>query len=176
MKVSIVLFFALLFIGQIGYYLNEDQTVQSYTNTLAVEKMNIEWEREADLIHFKLTAPTTGWLAVGFNDKNDILHADLKMLRVKHGKTEGLDLYVVGFGNPKPDDTLGGTNSLLRLSGSEQKNQTRISFSIQLDDEHYSDGKLNFSKPIWFIAAYSVSDDFGHHSIMRRHQLVDFSK
>jgi len=167
-----LLFFAFM-IFRIHYYY---QQPKDQVNQLTVERMEIEWERQGQQIHFKLSAPTNGWLAIGFNHEDNILHADLKMWRIKDGKAEAKDLYVVGLGNPKSDQLLGGEYSISNLLGEETGQSTQISCTIDFSSKHYSDANLDFSKPLWLIAAYSVSDDFGHHSIMRKHVKVNFSK
>lgn len=174
MKFSIPLLF-LLFMGfRVDYYLNTQH--QEYTHHHTIEKMTVDWEREGGLIHFSLKAPTKGWLAIGFNDRNAIVNADLKMFRIVNDQPEAQDFYVVSHGNPQKDEGLGGKSTMSRLRGKEDKQFSTVSFTIDITSSHYTDGNFDFSQSLWLIAAYSISDDFVHHSIMRKHIQVDFSK
>lgn len=173
MRLPIELLFVFLLIARISF---STQQYVGYPNTIQVEKMTMKWKRVGNKLHCSLTAPTTGWLAIGFNQRNAILHADLKMFRVKNGVVEAQDMYVSDFRDPKNDESLGGDYSISQLSGNESSKSTTINFTLDLSSKHYSDQNLNFSKAIWCIAAYSTSDDFDHHSIMRQHQLVKFEE
>jgi len=142
------------------------------TSSITVKDMQVNWTAEKDHWAFELKAPTTGWVALGFNHKNDIVHTNLIMGAVEEGQLKMEDFYVVGFGNPQPVNQLGGTLAVTEMSGDEQNGETTIRFQvpkIAKDEYHYN---LERGKEIWFICAYSRADDFGHHSMMRQHVKV----
>ena len=138
--------------------------------------MTLSYRLLAEEIELQLTAPTTGWVGVGFNSRNSIVKSDLYLLRVKEGKVEGLDLYVVGAGNPREDTELGGTNSLILLEGLEKNSTTQVNLRLPFPSGDKFDYLHHQDKEFWLILAYSVSDDFDHHSIMRKHTLFSFSE
>lgn len=134
--------------------------------------MQVNWMEHDDHWAFELKAPTTGWVALGFNRKNDIVHTNLIMGAVEQGQLKMEDFYVVGFGNPQPVKKLGGELAITAMEGDEKDGQTIIRFHIpkvSIDKYHYN---LEAGKERWLICAYSRSDDFGHHSMMRQHVKV----
>ena len=122
-----------------------------------------------DRVEFILTAPTTGWLGIGFNDRNNIVGSDLYLLHVVNGKATGQDMYVKAAGDPRLDQTLGGTDDLKIISGQEENNETTIVFSLPLASADQNDFQLEAGKDMWLILAYSAHDEFDHHSRMRKH-------
>ena len=122
-----------------------------------------------DRVEFTLTAPTLGWLGIGFNNRNSIVGSDLYLLHVVDGKLAGQDMYVKGAGDPRLDSTLGGTHDLKLISGKEEDGQTTIVFSLPLVSADKNDFQLEVGKEMWLILAYSTHDEFDHHSRMRKH-------
>ncbi len=136
---------------------------------IEVSQMSFTYTIEQDSLHGTLKAPTKGWVGVGFNSKNDIVGSDLLLFRVVSGKVEGLDMYVKSFGNPLQDSENGGRNSVKLKEGSESEKSTQISFSIPLNSKDPNDFVHIPGQKSWLILAYSVEDDFGHHSRVRKH-------
>ncbi|MEM8893809.1 MAG: DOMON domain-containing protein [Bacteroidota bacterium] len=143
---------------------------------IAVGGMQLKYELVEEAVEIELAAPTTGWLGVGFNSKNDIVDSDLLLFHVIDEQGEFLDMHVVGVGNPKKDVDLGGFNNIEILSFEESSSETKIRFKRPL----VGDAKLDFQheedKTFWLIMAYSTHDDFGHHSRMRKHVPFSFAK
>lgn len=133
--------------------------------------MQLKWKIVGDHINFELMAPDDGWVAIGFNKTNTILHADLYQFRVKDGEVEGRDLWAKGLSDPRLDTSLNGTNNLENVSGNEQSEKTTASFSLPLYSAESTDLGLTPGKEIWLILAYSMSDDWDHHSRVRKHLL-----
>ncbi len=144
----------------------------SFSSSLTVRDMDIHWTEEANCWTFELSAPTEGWVALGFNRKNDIVHTNLIMTAVQEGVVTSEDFYVVGFGNPQPVKKLGGTIAVSDLVGEEQNGRTTVRFSVpkKASDRYHYD--LQAGDEIWFICAYSRADEFDHHSMMRQHVKV----
>ncbi len=138
--------------------------------------MNMTYQVVGNEIEIQLKAPTKGWLGIGFNDVNSIVKSDLYLLRVRNGAVEGIDMDVLAAGNPKEDDTIGGTNDLTLISGKEEQNETTVRFRLPLNSGDKHDFIHSLDKDFWLILAYSQSDDYGHHSTMRKHTKFKFSK
>jgi DOMON domain len=132
-------------------------------------KMIFESIVEDNSILIKIKVPTKGWLAVGFNTKNGIVGSDLKMFSVKNGVLESEDQFVKGVQNHPTDVSLGGMNNIKLLEGMENEDGTSITFKIPLCSDDRFDFSHSLNQNLWLILAYSVEDDFGHHSIMRQH-------
>jgi hypothetical protein len=142
------------------------------TKRLEVNGMTVEWQYRDDHVFFTIAAPTEGWVTLGFNDKDDIVNTNLIFCRVKSGKVEVADHYVLGAGNHQPTEKLGGLSVFKNVTGKETKDHTTVSFSMPikaLDKFHFD---LKEGTKRWFICAFSAEDDFDHHSRMREHREV----
>lgn len=131
--------------------------------------MQFEAWLQDEAIEIRLEAATKGWLAVGFNDKNDIVHSDLLQFRVEDGLVYAEDQYVTGVGKHPKDTQLGGEDHIEILSGEEQGGKTSVRFRIPFNSGDRYDFPHRLDKDFWLILAYSVDKDFQHHSIMRKH-------
>ena len=107
----------------------------------------------------------------GQNQENNIVKSDLLLVHVVNDKVEALDMYVLGFGNPKEDETIGGSMDIRMLAGEEKNGQTKVTFKIPIASKDQYDFSHKIGQQFWLILAYSMEDDFGHHSRMRKHVL-----
>ncbi len=141
-------------------------------NPIDVGGMHIAWSHGNGAITFDVNAPTTGWVAVGFNETDSIVGADLVLMRIVDGKVEVQNSFVVAAGDYRPVGEVGGVSIVLSTEGG--LSDGRIAMRVVLDTRgaaphHYA---LGPGSEIVLIAAYSVSPDFRHHSRMRRHVRV----
>ena len=134
----------------------------------------MEWSHEKELITFSVTAPTDGWIALGFTEGESIVGTNLIMMRVDNGLVYAEDQFVVGFGEHPTVESIGGKSQIFNLSGIEKKNETTVTFSITKKKEDAYHFDLFEGKELNIWLAWSVSDDFDHHSrerILRRVKL-----
>ena len=131
--------------------------------------MSLKHHVVEDRMEFTLTAPTSGWVGIGFNDRDHIVGSDLYLFHVLNGQAKGQDMYVKAAGDPRLDSALGGADGILLISGKEEKGRTEIVFSLPLGATHPTDYPLEVGHSCWLILAYSTHDEFDHHSRMRRH-------
>ncbi|MEO1254885.1 MAG: DOMON domain-containing protein [Bacteroidota bacterium] len=137
------------------------------TKSLDAEGFHLEWDHENDQVNISLSAPSKGWVAIGFTEGNSIVDTNLIQGCVMNGKVMIQDQFVTGFGEHPPVEALAVPSRIFNLSGEEKHGTTTISFSIYsntLDKLHYD---LTEGKEINIWLAYSVSDDFDHHSRKR---------
>lgn len=131
--------------------------------------MRMSYQLEGDSIEISLFGPTKGWIGIGFNATNCIVKSDLILLKVENDQVKHLDMYVRGVGNPVEDTRLNGTDDVHIKDFFEDHRGTSITFKIPLRSSDKYDFRHELGKLFWLIIAYSVSDDFGHHSRMRKH-------
>lgn len=134
-----------------------------------VEKngMTVSWEIKYEHIYFEMEAPTNGWLAIGFNEKDALAGTNLIMGAVKNDQITMADDFIVSFGNPQSVEKLGGSNQISNQKGREKSGHTTICFSLPIEAADQFHFNLKKDKTIHLLMAYSTSDDFDHHSIMR---------
>ena len=139
------------------------------TNMTEISKnnMKVKWKIEKELICFEMEAPCDGWVAIGFNETSSLTGTYLLMGRVRNGKTEVVEHYTDKPGNYKSIDQYGVASQITIISGTETANFTRLKFSIPVEAaSKYHKNLLSDTK--WtLLMAYSLDDDFQHHSIMR---------
>ena len=127
----------------------------------------VQWEYKADRVHFEMQAPTDGWVAIGLNDKDQLIGNNLIMGAVKEEKVNITDDMILGFGYHQPMENIGSSSQLEDVKGWESMGKTTIAFSLPIkaaDQFHFD---LNKGKEYFLLIAYSQDDDFAHHSIMR---------
>ena len=145
-------------------------------NTVEVKGMNFSYQILGDEIEIELEAPTRGWVGVGFNERDDIVKSDLYLFHVVEGRVKGLDMHVVGMGNPKEDTQLGGTMDIQSLKGKEEGMNTWIKFRLPFPSKDFYDFSHKMGQKFWLILAYSTHDEFDHHSRMREHIPFTFTQ
>ena len=134
--------------------------------------MEISWWYEQNELVIDAVSPANGWIAIGFNERDNIVGTNLIMLGVRDGKAYLSDRFVVGFGDHQSVEDLGGESRARLLLAEETAAGTDVRFSIPASprDEHHYDLLPNTQR--YLIAAYSVSDDLDHHSRQREHLLL----
>lgn len=135
--------------------------------SLVTDGFELLWEHQGDQVRFSLTAPTTGWVAVGFTETGDLMDSNLIQGRVKGDDVFVQDQFITGFGEHPPVEALAVPSRISNIDGEEVGGKTTISFSMtkdKMDKLHYD---LSEGKEINVWLAWSVSDDFDHHSRKR---------
>ncbi|MEL6193379.1 MAG: DOMON domain-containing protein [Bacteroidota bacterium] len=131
--------------------------------------MTVTWSYEGEKLKMELTAPNDGWVALGFNHKNDIKDTHLLMFTYENGNSLINDLYVKAAGNPVPVKEMFNDKADVSYECAEQGKVTKVSFTI--DAATYPDYSTSIKEgtKLWLICAFSEDDDFAHHSMMRKH-------
>jgi hypothetical protein len=158
-----LLLFLILFYGLLA------EMPKNWLSMQKIEKngMEVTWEIKDKVIEFEVKAPSKGWLAIGFNKKEQLVGSNLIMAAVKDGKCIISDRYIVGFGNHKSVESLGGINHLSNISGQEDQKGTTVKFSVQKEKQDEFHFPLKKGCRYSLLIAYATHDDFSHHSRMR---------
>lgn len=115
------------------FFLVPATSAMDYQHTLEAEDMTFSWTMEADKIHVKLAAKTTGWVGIGFDPEKAMQGANIIIGAVKKGKFRVEDHYGDKKRGHASDKKLGGKDDVLNASGSEADGVTTISFAIPLN-------------------------------------------
>jgi DOMON domain len=132
-----------------------------------VNGMTFQWRFEKDYLQCRATAPTNGWVALGFNTKDELNGTNLIMGAVVQDYVTIDDRFIVKPGDHRSITDLGGSEALVNRSGKEVNGTTTVSFSIPLSVNDKFHHNLHEGKEYYVLMAYSQEDDFQHHSIMR---------
>lgn len=148
--------------------ISEQCTAQDFPKKVVSKNgMEVSWYFEKDTIHFEMTAPTKGWVAIGFNTHSGTQGTYLIMGNVVKGQPNVVEHYTLSPGNYKTVESLGGVPQLTNISGIEINNSTVLQFSLQKGFASTYQRKLAEHMEYTMLIAYSRQDDFQHHSIMR---------
>jgi len=117
---------------------------------------------ETDSLEISISAPTTGWVSVGFEPSRVMKDADIYIGYVQDGEVYLRDDFGTGNTSHAPDTSLGGESSFARLSGSEVDGVTSITFTIPRNSGDRFDKVLTAGGSYKVLMGYGPegSDDF----------------
>lgn len=149
------LMLSLLFLA--GFAVNT--VAAEYDHETEAGGMSFAWKAADGNLHVKLTAPTTGWVGIGFNPTEGMKGANYILGYVKDGKVELRDDYGDSERNHNEDVKLGGTSDLTVIGGEEKGNNTIVEFSIPLNSGDKYDSVLNPEEDTVVLLAFGGSRD-----------------
>jgi len=129
--------------------------------------MGVQWYFKNSRIFFTMSAPTNGWVTVGFNTTEKMTNAYLLMGRVVEHKAEVVEHYTIAAGNYKPIKALNGEIQVQNVSGYQKADTSVFQFSLPIEAVGKYQKNLSPGSKYIMTLAYSQEDDFQHHSIMR---------
>ncbi len=137
-----------------------------YQHSLTVDQMTFNWSVEGEHLVIKLSAPTKGWVGIGFHPTEGMKGANIILGYVKDGKVELSDDYGHQYTKHEPDVKRDGTDNVTLISGNETGNTTTLEFSIPLQSGDASDGNIDPKADTVVILAYGPDRD----SFRMKHQ------
>lgn len=135
--------------------------------SISKNRMIVSWHYENDRIFFEMSAPTDGWVTIGFNTTSGTKGAYLLMGNIVKNQPNVVEHYTLSAGNYKTIKSLGESPQVKDISGSENSNGTTLKFSLPIMAKSKYQKDLSVGNEYTMIIAYSQEDDFQHHSIMR---------
>lgn len=118
---------------------------------------SFSWVFKAETIEFTMTAPTTGWISLGFNPTRMMKDADYILAFVENGELYLSDEYGTGNTSHKSDLSLGGKDSVKALSFLQEGGVTTITFSLFHNSGDKYDTVFVEGEKCKVIAAYANS-------------------
>ncbi len=139
----------------------DDGTVDGY-NTKTVNNITLMWKTNdaEDSLLVKVSATTVGWVAVGFDPTVGMQDANIIIGYVLNDTAYVRDDVGTGLHSHAPDTSLGGTNDVADIDGTETEGITEISFTIPLDSGDLRDRVLVVGESYLVILAWGTDDDF----------------
>ena len=140
----------------------EYQSSESFENGT----VTMSWTLGGSLAWFAITAPTEGWVALGFGAESLMQGADMAIGWVEDdGKAFVLDCYATGPYGPHPPDTeLGGKDNLAAFAATGKAGFTTIEFSRPIAASEANDKPIVPGEP--FIWAYGPTDDLDEYHMV----------
>ncbi len=149
---------------QINELQAEDQVYVQFLNNegyneITSENIVLQWKIDNENINVILTAPTNGWIAVGFNPENMMQGANIIIGYIKNEKAFIQDDYGNYYTSHTKDDELGGMQNIISASGMETDKETILNFTIPLNSGDEYDNNLEKGTEYKILLAYGNSDD-----------------
>ena len=124
------------------------------------DDFTIKWKIEGSTISVKVSAPTSGWVAVGFDPTSRMKDANIVIGYVENGEVFIRDDYGSATTAHEADTAAGGTDNLSNTSGTETNGTTEIAFTTPLNSGDSKDRALTEGTAYTIIMAYGSSDSF----------------
>ncbi|MFT5699104.1 MAG: hypothetical protein ACI8ZB_001961 [Desulforhopalus sp.] len=130
-----------------------------YQHSLTEKKITFAWSVAGDQLAVKLSAPTTSWVAVGFNPSKKMKDANIIIGYVKEGKVKISDEFGTAATQHKSDKKVGGIDQVTVVSGTEEGGVTTIEFTIPLNSGDAKDGVIDPAADTTIILAHGEGRD-----------------
>jgi hypothetical protein len=124
--------------------------------------ITLEWRAQGDSLEVVLSAPTTGWVGVGFDPDQQMSGANFLLGYVSGGSAQVRDDWGTGSFSHASDLSLGGTSDVTLDGGTEDSGETTLQITIPLDSGDDYDRALAQGQTYTVILAYGPdgADDF----------------
>lgn len=152
----------------LSFFCTAQSYAADYQHSLTVDQMTFAWSIAGENLAVKLAAPTTGWVAVGFNPTDMMKDANIIIGYVKDGKVEISDDVGIQVTQHSPDAKRGGTENVTLIGGSESGNATTLEFSLPLKSGDPNDGVIDPNSDTKVMLAYGPDRD----SFKLKHQFA----
>ena len=131
----------------------------SYDHEITSQKMTFAWKVDGSNLNVKISAPTKGWVGIGFNPSKEMKDAKFVLGYVKEGKAIVSDHF--GTGDTKHDavENLGGKSDVTLVGGTEEADITTIEFTLPLISTDTKGGKIDPAAETTVLLAYGPDND-----------------
>jgi hypothetical protein len=140
------------------------------------EGVLFEWEVAVDTLVATISAPTTGWVSVGFNPTKMMQDANFILAYVADGEVFIRDDFGTRMTSHDSDISQGGDENVTLLGGSEEDGITSVTFSIPLKSGDTFDGEIRLSDETTVLFAYGNKDDFDSMHKWRGKEAIIFGE
>ena len=129
--------------------------------TKTVSNITLQWRTDTlGNLFVKVSAPTAGWVAVGFAPTAGMQDANIIIGYVLNDTAHIRDDFGTGLHSHAADTSLGGTDDVTDKAGTETSGTTEITFIIPLDSGDTRDQILEIGQLYPVILAWGIDDAF----------------
>ncbi|MDA3810235.1 MAG: DOMON domain-containing protein [Spirochaetaceae bacterium] len=157
-KIFTLLFF-MVFLVQFVFSVEQGRELSNGFKEIIKSDMTFQWKVESNSLRIILSAPTEGWIAVGFNPSKIMKDADFKLVYVDGSTVHMEDHFGDGLFGHKIDDSLGGSQDFEIIQGKEEMGKTTVEFTIPLNSNDEFDKILAEGDVVKVLLAYGTRDD-----------------
>ena len=134
--------------------------------SVQIEEVSVAWLEMEETYRFTVSAPTTGWVAVGFGGGPAMQDAAIVIgYEGDDGEAAVRDDHGTSPVTHEPDTELGGTDDVSEVRAEQKEGVTEISFVVPQEPADDLDPELSAGMTLRLIVAYGDDDGFtGMHS------------
>ena len=137
--------------------------------TIALGDMEFSWHHRATRLFGRLSAPGTGWLAVGFNEDRTLRGTRFVIAAVAGGPPRA-EVHIALPPDHRPvADVTGHPADLRDLDGGFDHGRSKLSFSLPHRSADGAAPDLSPGQWVHLMLAWSHAPEFDHHSAWRGH-------
>ncbi len=137
------------------------------TKKIVEKEIQFSWKFENHFLQIELESKSPGWFAVGFNESSDLKGTKLFMASIDHGRLNLSERQIIDIGIHKSLTELGLTEEKTIIDFSETKTVKFLKFKIPIQTRNKFSKDFQSGKVFHILLAYSLENDFSHHSIYR---------
>ena len=149
----------LLFVSCLVLSLCSTVYAASYDHEITAHKMTFSWKVDGANLNVRLSAPTKGWVAIGFNPSKEMKDAKFVLGYVKDGKAVLSDEFGTGENKHDAVEDLGGKSDVTLVGGTEAGGITTIEFTLPLVAKDTKGGKIDPAADTVVLLAYGPDHD-----------------
>lgn len=143
-------------------------TTEDSMNEVVKNGITFKWKVTNDNLLVEVTAPTTGWVSVGFDPDNMMNGANFIIGYVDGTNTMIRDDYGDGLTSHAADISDSGTSDVTIISGTESNSTTILEWMIPMDSgDGPHDSVLTEGNTHVILLAYGSSDSFTSMHVVR---------
>ncbi len=150
---------SMLLVSCLVFALCSTASAASYDHEIKAQNMTFSWKVDGSNLNVKLSAPTKGWVAIGFNPSNEMKDAKFVLGYVKDGKTVLQDAFGTGDTKHEAVEDLGGKSDVTLIGGTETGSDTTIEFTLPLVSKDTKGGKIDPAADTVVLLAYGPDHD-----------------
>ncbi len=140
--------------------------------TMSVDGTTFRYWHESGRLFSAFSAPTTGWVAVGFNNE-ELLEGTRFVIGAMLGGSFHAEEHIAVVPNHSKVQDLGLASAIEDVSGSASDSTTTMRFSLPHLPAGSDNPTLLAGTRSYVMLAWSHHTDFEHHSAWRRHFLME---
>lgn len=143
-------------------------TAEDQARRIDDDQVTFSWKHRGDRLFGELSAPTAGWIAVGFNERRRLKDTRFVIAAVATSPIRAAE-HIALVPDHRDVATLGLLPALDHVSGSHRSGLSRLRFSLPHEFPGRPALQLAPGASIHLMLAWSHETDFTHHSAWRRH-------
>jgi hypothetical protein len=128
--------------------------------------VEFRWAIQGQRLHGCMQARTRGWIAVGFNLRDDLAGARLVMGRVVAQRAHA-EVHLARPPLHLHRHNADGSERVEQVSGQQHEGRTQVCFVMPLAAADADDVDLAAGSSVHLVLAWSHEPDFDHHSAQR---------